>query len=226
VLALRGGQGNQPPATATLVSQGFATLSSTTQGALGLTVEATAEPQSITEEAIETDSATQETADASVTDVALTTSETAPTEDVTRVDETPDGDTTAEATIDSGNAPVASTPAEESEMTAVETALADFETIPDSTGKQETLLGSTLLTDVCSTPDIASLQDTLYRSMNALASASNAVSADTQALGVRVVDCSSNEVLRVIAAPLESALAFSSGNIEEETFQARWVAVA
>lgn len=200
-LVLRGGQVNQATPTATLVGQiVFPTISpaadSTAQVAVDLTEDLS------TPIVIETEVVTEE---------------------VTLEGITAEPDATSDV---SGNVPVASTPAADIEIEAVETALSGFETVAGSTGKQVTLLGSTLLTDVCSAPDTITLRDTLYSSMNAMASASTSASDETQALGVRLVNCATGEVLRVIAAPLESAVSFTSGSIDEVAFQAQWVAVA
>jgi hypothetical protein len=220
LLALRSRQGAQPTPTATLVSQGIiptVTLDADTTPEIGIDL---TEDATLTSEAQETDASvvsTEEQTEQGTEDTFFTPTaeEVLATQDAA----------TEEATDSGGGAPVASTPAADTEISAVESALADFETVPDSTGKQTTLLGITLLTDVCSAPDSASLSDTLSRSMTSLASASGELGDDTQAIGVRLVDCSTNEVLRVIAAPLESAISFSSASIDERDFQGQWVAV-
>lgn len=215
-LALRGGQTPPIVATATLVSQGFP--DSTAPVIVDATEVVTAEV---------TIAATDEL-DAAKTEIAAASTVIDQTPDVTLTEEaTSSVDATAEVTQDTaGGAPVASTPAAESEITAVASALAAFDAVEGSTGKQVTLLGNTLLTDVCSAPDAASLGTVLAGSMTALAGAGSAADTDTQALGLRLVDCDTGEVLRVIAVPLESALSFASGSIDDATFQARWVAVA
>ena len=224
VLALRGRQGT-PPATATVVSQGLATITSAAESTVPVVVDATeavtADVQAPTQEtAAETEVAVVPTTGAEETQAVAASTE------ATTADATPTAEGTAEISGSGGGAPVASTPAAEDEISAVASALSSFDVVDGSTGKQVTLLGNTLLTDVCSAPDSVSLRDTLYSAMNAMAGAGSAAGTDTQALGLRLVDCSTGEVLRVIATPLESALSFAAGSLDDVAFQGQWVAVA
>lgn len=216
LVLLSGNQGRQVAPTPTTVGQAAATITSAADvteavtestGAVAVAEQATAEA------VIETEAA------------GVVTEETGlPTEEPsTQIAQTEAA--TLEATDGSAGALIVSTPVSESAVEAVQAALAEFELVEGSVDAQETLLGSTLLADVC-TVSGEELRETLYGAMRAIAAASASLNTEAQAVGVRLVNCTTGEVLRVIATPLEDAAAFAAGSLDEATFQARWLAVA
>src|SRR5690606_28406483 len=108
----------------------------------------------------------------------------------------------------------------------VESLAADYELPAESAEMSDTSLGSTLLVSVCSRSG-QELRDTLDGAMTTVAQASTVVETGVDAIGVRLIDCEeNNRVLRVIAVTVDDASAFVSGSLDEDAFQARWVAAA
>jgi predicted negative regulator of RcsB-dependent stress response len=102
--------------------------------------------------------------------------------------------------------------------------MADFKLIENGLGTKETSLGKTLLASICTTS--SSLRQTLNDSMDTLAAVSEKIEDDIKAVGVALIDCDSDRLLRVIATTTEDALAYSSGKIDTNSYQARWIAAA
>lgn len=107
---------------------------------------------------------------------------------------------------------------------AVSEALSEFDLVEGGIGTNETSLGATLLASVCSTGE--TLRDTLNRAMSAIASASEVIPGDVQAIGVALIDCNADKKYRIIATPTENAVAFSNNEIDVRAFQSGWVAAA
>lgn len=85
-----------------------------------------------------------------------------------------------------------------------------------------TSLGSTALAVVCLDAE-SRLTDTVSAAMEVMAGLATGLRNSAPALGVRIVDCAQqDEVLRVIAAPLEDAIAWSEGSLEQDVFQSSW----
>lgn len=126
--------------------------------------------------------------------------------------------TTTEATEAEETGPVS-----EDEATVTE-ALSEFEVVEGTINTTETSLGSTLLVGVC-TGSGAAMRDTLDQVMDALAGVS--ASTEAEAIGTILIDCENGtSTLRVIAVSAEDAAAYAAGELNEQDFQARWVAVA
>jgi hypothetical protein len=104
-------------------------------------------------------------------------------------------------------------------------ALTDFTVVDDSIGTLDTSLGKTMVIGVCSTAG-QEMRDTLGGVMNAIPGALSNIEADIEAVGVRLIDCATNNVLRVIAVPVDEAKSYAAGTTDEDAYQARWVAVA
>lgn len=111
---------------------------------------------------------------------------------------------------------------------SVQALLADFELASDNpVSFANTDLGNTLVASVCSANGDAALRETLERAMPVLAQAHSQIGEDVQAIGVRLVDCTNNNVtLRVIAVPAALAADYNSDSITEEEYRAGWVAAA
>ena len=101
--------------------------------------------------------------------------------------------------------------------------LSNLNVIADDTSVVNTQLGSTLLISICtSAGDI--LRDDLAEGMQTVSALTSNISED--AVGFRLIDCENNDaVLNTIAAPLESAAAFSDGGLDEPSFRGTWQAV-
>jgi len=129
---------------------------------------------------------------------------------------------TAEATVSPLEAEV--TPISDTAANSVQGALADFTLAADGIGTLDTQLGTTLVAGVCTTSG-QQMRDTLTGSMNALSAVADTIG-DTDAIGVRLVNCDTNEVLRVIAVPIADAASFAAGQSDDTSYQSKWVAVA
>jgi hypothetical protein len=115
-------------------------------------------------------------------------------------------------------------PASDDTNTAVSEALTGFDVVDGSIGLMDTNLGNTLVIGVCGGSDMHS---TLDGAMNALAGVSESIDSEINALGIVLIDCANgNQVLRAIAVPTDSAVAFNSGAVEQREYQAQWQPVA
>lgn len=105
---------------------------------------------------------------------------------------------------------------------AIENALADFGLGDDDISKMNTALGNTLLVSICTSTDIQERSESLNRAMFALSEVGSAVEGDVEALGIRLVNCTTDHVFSVVAAPLDQALSFIEGHTDEKAYQAGW----
>jgi hypothetical protein len=117
------------------------------------------------------------------------------------------------------------TPASDATTSDLTGVLADFTLVENGIGTLDTSFGKTLVTGVCSTAG-QEMRDTLDSVMSKLPSAISNIEADVAAVGVRLVDCSTNIVLRVIAVPIDEAKSYAAGTTDDDTYQSKWVAVA
>jgi cytoskeletal protein RodZ len=134
----------------------------------------------------------------------------------------PTEETTAEATVSPLEAEV--TPVSDTAANSVQGALSDFTLAVDGIGTLDTQLGTTLVAGVCTTSG-QQLRDTLTGSMNALSAVADTIG-NSEAIGVRLVNCETSEVLRVIAVPIAEAATFAAGQSDDAAYQSKWVAVA
>ena len=102
--------------------------------------------------------------------------------------------------------------------------MADFTLIEGGIGTNETSLGKTLIANICTSTE--ALRDTLSKSMEAMARISDEIADDVEAVGVALIDCDSDRMLRIIATSAENAAAYNSDEIDASTYQASWVAAA
>ncbi len=123
--------------------------------------------------------------------------------------------------------PVAATDISTAEVSnsAVAQALSAFELVEGTVTTVDTSLGRTQIAGICTST--SNMRESLGSAMASLATISETVDADVEAIGVTLVDCENgNSILRVIAVPVADALAYSAGDLAEADFQARWVAAA
>lgn len=93
----------------------------------------------------------------------------------------------------------------------------DFSTI-------ETSLGNSLVLSVCTTSG-RELRELLPQVMSILAKASKVYDTKVDGIGVRMLDCNTNEVLRWIGSPVSDAVSYTAGNLTESDFQAHWLPI-
>jgi hypothetical protein len=63
--------------------------------------------------------------------------------------------------------------------------------------------------------------------MDAIAVIAETVGSEIDALGVALIDCADeSKVLRVIAVPDDTAVAYSAGDLDAKAYQAEWQPVA
>jgi hypothetical protein len=85
----------------------------------------------------------------------------------------------------------------------------------------QTGLGETLLVSLCTLAG-PELRTALPQAMTAIASVSESLSVNVEAVGARMVNCGNNSTLLVIAVPMDNAIAYANGELDEEAFQALW----
>ena len=103
-------------------------------------------------------------------------------------------------------------------------ALGDLMLANDNFEMRETDLGTTLLVSICSTSG-EMLRATLERAMPIISGEISSFSSDVEALGIILVDCSTNATLNVIAVARGDALDLLDGTITDTEFRSRWRAV-
>jgi hypothetical protein len=106
---------------------------------------------------------------------------------------------------------------------ALRNALSDFDIPQDGIAVSSTTLGNTLLVTVC-VSDTSALRTTLPGAMDAVAKQSPSAGGQIDAVGVRVVNCSENTILRVVAVKTQDALAYANGSLSSRDFQRAWQA--
>mgnify|MGYP005847324543 CR=1 FL=1 len=106
----------------------------------------------------------------------------------------------------------------------LETALTGVNVVAESTGIENTSLGQTVLASVCTTAG-DELRVALSDSMEAVSQAAAQMDNTADAAGVRLVDCETQTVLRVIAGPLEAAAQYAAGALDRESYEATWRAL-
>jgi hypothetical protein len=97
--------------------------------------------------------------------------------------------------------------------------LANFTLAEAGISTEQTSLGNTVVANVCTTPG-AELRSALEQVMSVLAN--NATGLGVDALGTRMLDCTTNTPLLVIGASANDMTAYATGSLTEREFQARW----
>lgn len=136
---------------------------------------------------------------------------------------------TEEVDIASTEVPVVSDPSGEATeevvsaegFDALHAALGAFTLTDNQIAVRETSAGSTLLASICSASG-SQLRNDLPASMTALASAFGSVTTDASFVGVELVDCTNNNVLRTVIASASDVNAFANGGLDATAFQTRW----
>lgn len=134
-------------------------------------------------------------------------------------------DTTLSPTIEGvvQDVPTASSPVG-TDFTVLNSALSDF-LIPDNgINLVNTSLGNTDLVDVCTTAG-QELRTQLPLVMSVIAKASGTYVDQVAAVGTKMIDCSSNTVLRTIGVSISDAAAYANGSLAEKDFPSRWKAI-
>jgi hypothetical protein len=85
----------------------------------------------------------------------------------------------------------------------------------------DTGLGSTLLVNICSVAG-PELRAALPIVMNAIATASDSLETNIEAVGARMLNCGNNSTLLIIGVAREDAVAYANGQLTNEDFQALW----
>ena len=104
---------------------------------------------------------------------------------------------------------------------AITTALASFPLAEAGIGQVETTFGNTLMVTVCTTRGPA-MRSLLPQVMNALAEQSTALGSDVAAVGVRLLDCTQNAPLLIVATELVNAQSYAAGTLDDGAFAATW----
>jgi hypothetical protein len=119
---------------------------------------------------------------------------------------------------------VADTAATDEGSLMLEAALTGVNVVAESTGIENTSLGQTVLASVCTTAG-DELRVALSDSMEAVSQAAAQMDNTADAAGVRLIDCETQTVLRVIAGPLEAAAQYAAGALDRESYEATWRAL-
>lgn len=111
-----------------------------------------------------------------------------------------------------------------SDITSLTSELSQFSVSSSNFATINTSLGNSLVVSVCTTSG-RELRELLPQVMSVLAKSSDVYVSKVDGIGVRMLDCNSNEVLRWIGSPIGDAISYTEGNLSESDFQARWTPV-
>jgi hypothetical protein len=100
------------------------------------------------------------------------------------------------------------------------TALADFNIAEGGIAIEETSLGDTLVVSIC-TQAGKRLRDTLPEVIMAVAKQVHVIP-EAQGIGIRMLDCEGESTLLIVGAKVDDIQAYNSGDLSQETFQAKW----
>jgi hypothetical protein len=109
----------------------------------------------------------------------------------------------------------------QSDLSGLYAALAEFSVEDGAIAVSETSAGSALLATVCSASG-AQLRDDLPAAMLALSSATGTLETEASLIGVRMVDCTTNTLLRTVVVNVTDAITFANGGLDTTAFQTRW----
>jgi hypothetical protein len=109
------------------------------------------------------------------------------------------------------------------ELSSLATVFASFTVQGDGIVEKETNLGRTLIIHICTVPG-REMRSTLQTSMDLLAHNTNNIEA-IEAIGVQVWDCSTDTLLRFIAAPSAVSRSYVNNEIDQQNFEAQWIPV-
>jgi hypothetical protein len=100
-------------------------------------------------------------------------------------------------------------------------ALISFTLPRNSVEVTDTDMGSTLLVSICSIAG-PEMRTALPEAMSGIASASESLPADVEAIGARMLNCGNNTPLLVIVVRRDDAVAYANGELTDQEFQALW----
>ncbi len=105
-----------------------------------------------------------------------------------------------------------------------ESALADAAALPGSARVESTPLGQTMLVSVCTAAG-DEMRAALAASMANLSTVAGQMGAAADAIGVRLVSCDTEQILRVIGVPAGTAAQYAEGALDLRDYQASWSAL-
>lgn len=108
-------------------------------------------------------------------------------------------------------------------LSSLTTAFASFTVQGDGIVEEETDLGRTLIIHICTVPG-REMRSTLQASMDLLARNSDNIES-IEAIGVQVWDCSTDTLLRFMAAPSAVSRSYVNNEIDQQNFEAQWIPV-
>ncbi len=85
------------------------------------------------------------------------------------------------------------------------------------------VLGTTLVASICHNPTVP-LRDAMESALLKLAASVNPDTVEVDALGIRMVNCTSDNVFNLVGAYVDDIIAFNAGTITEAEFIDRWQA--
>ncbi len=85
------------------------------------------------------------------------------------------------------------------------------------------VLGTTLVASICHNPTVP-LRDAMESALLELAASVNPDTVEVDALGIRMVNCTSDNVFNLVGAYVDDIIAFNAGTITEAEFIDRWQA--
>lgn len=127
----------------------------------------------------------------------------------------PTSETAVEAVVSDGEAAAAA---------LVESALTDAAMLPSSARVESTTLGQTMLVSVCTTAG-DEMRAALGVSMGDLSTVAAQMGAAADAVGVRLVNCETEQTLRIIGAPVDAAVRYAGGALDRSSYEASWRAL-
>jgi len=108
-------------------------------------------------------------------------------------------------------------------LSSLTSAFASFTVQGDGIVEEDTTLGRTLTIHICTVPGLE-MRSTLLASMDVLARNTNSVES-IEAIGVQVWDCSTDTLLRFVAAPSAVSRSYVNNEIDQQSFESQWIPV-
>jgi hypothetical protein len=112
----------------------------------------------------------------------------------------------------------------ESDITTLASEFSQYDVSSSNFSTIETSLGNSLVLSVC-TASGRELRELLPQVMSILAKSSKVYDTKVDGIGVRMLNCNTNEVLRWIGSPVSDAVSYTAGNLTESDFQAHWLPI-
>lgn len=106
----------------------------------------------------------------------------------------------------------------------VESALTNAAALPSSARVESTTLGQTMLVSVCTTAG-DEMRASLGASMTDLSTVADQMGTVADSIGVRLINCETEQTLRVIGAPADAAIQYAGGALDRANYEASWRAL-